>query len=369
MRTSVSGLLVLAVLAGPLSRAVPQMKWPSLMLMQQAAEQGDPDAQFLIGLQYQVGDGVEKNPATAAKWLRLAAESGHAEAQHALGVLLAAQPTDPAHGEAEKWLRASADQGNAEAQYDLGSRYAQGIGVTHDTFEALRWYLQSAANGQVSAMKALGEMYGRGQGVAVDPVQALKWYRQAADLGDVEAKFMLDRIEAVKAAVTNDPEHSLTLWQEKAAQGDLGSILALGLMAAKTTDREEDPTVTVRWSLLLSGLRGAEAWLVRGYLLENGIAVSTDPEAAAANYRKAAEHGDTRGQYKLGLLYASGRGVAADAVEAAVWLSLAAATGSSEALEPLGAIKLTLTPEQKIQVGSLLRERAGLLKKKIIPPE
>ena len=99
--------LLLALSFSP-AWAIRPMKWESLMLMKAAAEKGDPEAQFLIGLQYKAGDGVDKDAAEAAKWLRKAAESGYAEAQSALGAMQAASGEPGDAVEAARWLRAAA---------------------------------------------------------------------------------------------------------------------------------------------------------------------------------------------------------------------------------------------------------------------
>ena len=52
-----------------------------------AAEQGDADAQFNLGVMYANGEGVPENDAEAVKWYRLAAEQSHADAQFKLGVM------------------------------------------------------------------------------------------------------------------------------------------------------------------------------------------------------------------------------------------------------------------------------------------
>ncbi len=52
----------------------------------EAAEQGDADAQYKLGLAYSKGEGVAKDAAEAVKWYRKAAEQGLAEAQCSLGL-------------------------------------------------------------------------------------------------------------------------------------------------------------------------------------------------------------------------------------------------------------------------------------------
>lgn len=52
-----------------------------------AAEQGNAEAQFNLGLIYYNGDGVPRDDPEAAKWYFKAAEQGHIEAQLNLGVM------------------------------------------------------------------------------------------------------------------------------------------------------------------------------------------------------------------------------------------------------------------------------------------
>jgi TPR repeat protein len=353
---------VLLVVAGSVAQAKQPMKWENLMLMRTAAEKGDPEAQFLIGLQYKVGDGVARDQVEAARWLRQSAETGHTEAQYALGTLQAESGGADDATEAAKWLRAAAAQGNAAAMLSLGTLYSRSDTAGHDLAEALRWYHQAAEAGQAGAARVLAEHYARGLGVARDPEQALEWYRKAAELGDQGARFVLDRIEAVTKAVTDDPAKALADWRREAEKGDAGAGLALELIVVRARAMDEDPAETVRWSLLLSGLRGAEAHVVRGLMLENGIAMNRDSAAAVASYRKAAELGSGLGQYRLGLMFAAGRGVAEDPVEAGVWLSLAAKAGHKEAAAEWDKLRAGLTSAQIEAVDALRQKRSAVTK-------
>src|SRR5687767_7686360 len=46
------------------------------------AEEGDAEAQFLLGTMYDKGQGVEEDPEHAATWYTLAANQSHAAAQN-----------------------------------------------------------------------------------------------------------------------------------------------------------------------------------------------------------------------------------------------------------------------------------------------
>src|SRR5262249_7233772 len=56
-----------------------------------------------------------------------------------------------------------------------------------------------------------------------------------------------------------------------------------------------------------------------------------DPAPAVGWYRRAAAQGDVHAQFRLGFLYAYGRGVDRDDVEAAIWYRRAAEQGNEAA--------------------------------------
>ena len=62
-----------------------------------------------------------------------------------------------------------------------------------------------------------------------------------------------------------------------------------------------------------------------------GMGVVQDDKQAAAWYRKAAEQGDAKAQFLLGMMYDFGLGVVQDNKLAYVWSSVSAANGDVEA--------------------------------------
>ncbi len=57
-------------------------------IIKEAAEQGDAEAQYSLGVCYAYGKGVEQDYKEAVKWYTAAAEQGHVKAQFNLGVWL-----------------------------------------------------------------------------------------------------------------------------------------------------------------------------------------------------------------------------------------------------------------------------------------
>ena len=90
--------------------------------------------------------GAETPSAEAVKWYRKAAEQGNADAQYNLGVMYdhgRGVPQDDA--EAVGWYRKAAEQGYAKAQFNLGNMYITGLGVPLDYAQAHMWYNLAAS--------------------------------------------------------------------------------------------------------------------------------------------------------------------------------------------------------------------------------
>ena len=70
-----------------------------------AANQGNPEAQFTLGLLHVAGLGVIKDEAQAINWYRKAAKQNHADAQFNLGLMyITGRGVEQNHGQAVQWL-------------------------------------------------------------------------------------------------------------------------------------------------------------------------------------------------------------------------------------------------------------------------
>jgi uncharacterized protein len=187
--TLTASLMVMAIvgaaIAGPLEDGLAAANRgeyaTAYRLWRPLADQGDAQAQDLLGLMYFKGDYVQQDYAQAMKWYRLAADQAHADAQNNLGLMYeAGQGVPQNYAEAMKWYRLAADQGNADAQYNLGLMYDFGKHVPQDYAEAAIWYRKAADQGQPDAQNNLGQKYRKGEGVPQDYVQAHMWLNLAA---------------------------------------------------------------------------------------------------------------------------------------------------------------------------------------------
>lgn len=102
------------------------------------------------------GDGVPQDYVSAADWYRIAAERGHAMAQHNLAIMYdEGQGVPQDYVEAAKWFRAAAEQGHPGSQNNLGCLFERGHGVAKDYAQAAEWYRKAAANGDDSVLENL----------------------------------------------------------------------------------------------------------------------------------------------------------------------------------------------------------------------
>ncbi len=140
------------------------------------AEQGNAEAQLILGSMYDIGLGVPQNYTEAVKWYRKAAEQGNARAQSKLGSMYdIGVGISQDYMEAIKWWRLAAEQGDALAQLSLGRIYDHGRVVPKDFTEAVKWYRLAAEQGNVFAQEKLAWKYIMGEGVPQDDVLAHMW--------------------------------------------------------------------------------------------------------------------------------------------------------------------------------------------------
>src|SRR2546428_569966 len=150
------------------------------------AEQGNEDAQLILGKMYNLGQGVKQDRDQSIKWFKASAVQGNADAQFFLGSMYLLPQKDIAEG--VKWLRLSAEQGLQDAQYLLGKAYLQGA-----------------------------------KELARDPVQGDMWLRLAAK---DNKQFYQDELHAAENQMTADQiakaKALVAAWKPKASAGPLG---------------------------------------------------------------------------------------------------------------------------------------------------
>lgn len=217
----------------------------------------DPVAMAWLGLLYERGAGVKKDPKAAALWMEKAAKGGNDWAQNALSNYLeTGQGVKKDYQQAFEWRKKAFDAGNIDAIAELGRMYQHGIGVQIDTEKALELFrqgvekddafaklklgrelllgeivpkdyvkgkelLQAAYDraGYVAAAYLLGALWQDGLGGSRDLKKAMEFYRVAADAGDPAAQHNLGSMYARGEGVAVDTSQAMSWYKKAAANG------------------------------------------------------------------------------------------------------------------------------------------------------
>ena len=196
---------------------VPQDYKKAFYWYEKAANSGDSDAQFGLGLMYHYGEGIPQDFEKAFYWYEKAANLGDADAQNNLGYMYfygVGVPQD--YEKALYWYEKSANAGHDLAQYTLGLMYEEGLGVVQDYKKALYWYEKSANAGHDWAQKNLGDMYYNGKGAPQDYKKALYWYEKSANAGNTYSQYQLGQMCYNGDGTPQDYKKAF-YWYEKAA--------------------------------------------------------------------------------------------------------------------------------------------------------
>lgn len=126
-------------------------------------------AQYNLGLLYEQGMGVRRNPGKAAHWYRLAAQQGY-----------------------------------APAQFNLGGLHHRGDGIPKNETEAVYWWAQAAQRGFTDAQFLVGVILIKGELVPQNLEDGMTWIKAAAVKGHAKAEALLAAMqkERTQAAVT-----------------------------------------------------------------------------------------------------------------------------------------------------------------------
>eukprot|EP00747_Dinoflagellata_sp_TGD_P168000 gnl/TRDRNA2_/TRDRNA2_193453_c0_seq1.p1 gnl/TRDRNA2_/TRDRNA2_193453_c0~~gnl/TRDRNA2_/TRDRNA2_193453_c0_seq1.p1 ORF type:complete len:530 (+),score=99.52 gnl/TRDRNA2_/TRDRNA2_193453_c0_seq1:115-1590(+) len=258
--------------------------------LEQAAQRGDVDAQYQLGVAYEESLGMEHSLANASEWYRKAALRNHTQSQVRLGALLLA--------------------GDG--------------GVRQDSTEAAHWFEAAAAQGDAQAESSLGYLYLNGIGVTRSLTKAEEWLRKAFAKGLPEAQRLLDDVRRSQepASLTNSAEATAV-----GQVADAGKQYATAQVLSGERRFEEAATMYRQ----AAALGHAEAQTELGNLYLEALGVEQSDAEAATWFAKAAVGGHAQAQCNLGMLHLQGRGSSPSRDRGLSWLQKAAAAGNIEA--------------------------------------
>ncbi len=182
-----------------------------------AADQGNAEAQFALGQMYSHGWGVPRDTADAIRWFEMA-NSVDSDGPPTDWMSIDGYGVQKDAEQAAYWYKLAANSGHPEAQYFLASLYASGQGVKRDPEQAERWVSSSATQGYAPAMAELGKRFATGNGVAKDDAHAYFWLTLAFLHGDKSEEKLRAAIAAkLPPADVSQQEHKAQNWKPRVA--------------------------------------------------------------------------------------------------------------------------------------------------------
>lgn len=161
------------------------------------AAQGDPAAQFEMGVRHAEGRGMARDAKSAAQWFEKAAEHDLAPAQYRLGSLYEkGVGVERDYARARKWYQLAAENGNARSMHNLAVLCAEGGDGKPDYVAAAEWFRKAAEYGVRDSQYNLAILYARGLGVGPSLPHSYMWFSVAAAQGDEDAAKKRDEVGA-----------------------------------------------------------------------------------------------------------------------------------------------------------------------------
>ena len=146
-------------------------------------------------------------------------------------------------------------------------------------------------------------------------------------------------------------------FEETKAKAEKGDAKAQGLLAWEYAYGEKkDPVLAFEWAKKAAEQGDSKGEFILGRSFHRGLGTEQDSKEAVKWYRKAAEQGLAGAQYNLGVMYGSGDGVLQDYVNSYAWTDIAGANGHDIKKFKSEFLKKKMTPEQIAKAQELSKE-------------
>ena len=306
-------------------------------LYSKAADMNSDIGLYTIGNCYEYGIGVEKDAVKAFQYYQKAGEFNYMPVYSSLGRCYERGiGTAKDITQAVKWYTLGAEEHNVGAQFALGCLLLFGEEIKQDIPQALKWMERAAMQGHESACYILGSCFFEGHGVAQDKEQAYKFFVYAAKQGSPQAQFMAGFCHEFGEGTEKDKVKAMK-WYTLSAEQDY--VKAQGNLAILYyIDKEY--VQALRWLKKAAKQGDVPSIYLIGECYYFGNGVEKNYTKALQYYMEAAELGSSEAQYALGYCYQHGQGVPfVDLKKAKEWYFKAAEQGHPDAVKALEAMK------------------------------
>lgn len=280
-----------------------------------AAENGNAQAQYNLGICYYNGNGVEQNVDSAFLWWNKAAEKNDTLAMYNVTMLWFNEnemicDVDPV--KMEEWLAIGANADYYGAQYAMGVLWDR----REDFDGAKNWFEKSIKTAV-------------GKNIAVEDYAGAYYY-----LG----LYAFEKAEYVEA---------WGLWDKAANAGYVVAQNRLGdwYYYGDGDDSEPNYEKAVEWYRKAAEKNDSIALCRLGICYLEGKGVKKDEKKAVEYFEKAAQSGYSEAQYQLGVCYEKGKGVNEDKKKALNWYNEAASQEHENAKKAHEKLQEKMSPK------------------------
>lgn len=256
------------------------------------ADQGNPEALYLLGFAHESGQGADASKEKALDYYRKAAAGKNKDAVYRLSFILLASDKEEERDQARQALETAAKDDPAVAARILGEAYLRGMLTP-----------------------------------APDPDKAVFWWKQAAEAGDVLSVLLVARFYEGQFGFPElkDSKASLANYAKAADMGNAGAMAALGSRLLSGDEKNRDEKKGREWLKQAIAAKEYSAYLVLGDYEEN---IKKDLKAALAEYERGKDAGQMDCMLRSADFYFEGKGVDKDAERGLALLGKAAEAGS-----------------------------------------
>ena len=315
-----------------------------VILLADAADNGDIDAQFKLGML--LDRMSHKQNEEAREWYSKAATNGYAEAQYKSGMWLSTaekntyrigKKNDKA---AFLWFRKAVDNGFLGAELPLARHYEHGLGTPVDEKKALKYYSLVAERGNGDALLRMGQIYENGfLGVKKDLQKTIYYYEKAIEQGYKNLELNVTKLNKKLERQQIFDKKISALINSGSSSADVYYKIAM-LIDERSSNLDEEAK---KWYLRAAEKGHAAAQYKMGMWYSTAekntykIGKKND-KAAFLWFRKAVDNGFSRAELPLARHYEHGLGTPVDEKKALKYYLLLAERGHGDALLRLGQI-------------------------------
>lgn len=204
-----------------------------------AANQGNADAAFNLGLMYYYSQGAPVSYSISTRWMLKAAEEGNIRAEYTLVAVYQNGTGVPIDYSQSNFWQEKVQARGYDDKFELAEMYDAGDDSpgSYDNFSvdqavlAISWTRMAAESGDPVSEGALADNYDYGGGFPEDDTQAVLWNTKAAEQGFVDAEFNLGSAYDTGFGVPKDLVKAYFWYDLVAIQGDEIAISACAELA------------------------------------------------------------------------------------------------------------------------------------------